>query len=355
MAEGDPIFKTNIVVVEGDITDPDTLAYIDALSTSLRDESNATTVMDMHTSRDLPFLIRSWLKVCCGPQSPVAGTLSQELEMRGYEDESQYPQTRSEVETTLDDMFRSPYATFASLFVDHPRNNITVITLGVETGSFENAETAWNAVDRAVTNVEPQQPRDTHVSFVGNTPTNYLFIQEELPYLNYMAMVSLAVVVLLVLLLTRDLKATLAVGAIVGSTSILVLGVLPLLGIGLAITLMLPLVFVFSIGSDYAVHLAWNMRETRDHPRVYRTVGKAVLFSALTDAGAFLLFLPIPGTPLTGVQDLMARDAMAATVVAIILIFATTLAVIGIAYDPTPDDTPDTDTSSTPDPASTAR
>ncbi len=355
--EGDAeIFKANAVVIEGDITDPAAHDYIDRLSASLQAEAQQSDVIDMHTSRDLPFIVRSWLKVCCGPQSLISGTLSENLEQEGYQEYSQYPQSRPAIENTLDDMFASPYATFSSLFVSYPNNDITIITVSVQTGDFQNAEEAWLAVTSAQDRAADAKPNDVTTSFVGNTPTNYLFSSEQLPWLNYMSIVAMLAAMLLVWAFTRDLKAVLAVTTVIGLTSLWVLGVLPSLGIGLAITLMLPLVFIFSIGSDYAVHMVWNLRQVGDAEKVYGTVGKAVLFSAITDIGAFAVMAPIPGTPLEGIRDLMVRDAIVATIVAIAIIFTATIVILSLFYDvaPAEEDEPEESPAVEPGPAAGA-
>ncbi len=331
---GEPIFKTNVVVVEGDVEGYDTHRYIDNLTLSLGEQSNQTEVLNMDTSRDLPFLIRTWLKVKDGPESVATGSLSELLENQGYRDYSEYPKDREAIHRTIDEIFASPLSTFSSLFVNHPENNITVVTIAVKTGSFDNAEMAWDHTWEAIDRVDGERPSDVTTAFVGNTPTNYLFIQEELPWLTYMSYASFAVVVLLVLAFTRDLKATLAVGLLVGLTSLWLMAILPLLGIGLAITLMLPLVFIFSIGSDYAVHMIWNIKKVGNVERVYETVGKAIMYSAITDMSAFLLFTNIPGTPFHGIRDLMVQKAMVATVVAIGIIFIGTIVITSILYDP---------------------
>ena len=81
------------------------------------------------------------------------------------------------------------------------------------------------------------------------------------------------------------------------------------LGVGLAITLVLPLIFISAIGSDNALHLIWNLEHVRDQLRVYRFVGKAVTVAIATDAIAFIVF--------AFQTDLLVRKTMLATVASV--------------------------------------
>jgi predicted RND superfamily exporter protein len=334
---GEPTFKTNVVVVQGDNTEYDTHQYIDALNSNLTREAEDTEIVNMDTARHLPFIVRTWLKVRDGPESVPRGIISEELGNQGFEENNEYPKTRPEIQRTMDNIFRSPLSEFASLFVNPPNYNITIITVAVKTGSFDRASQAWDSLTRATEEAEPARPDDVHTAFVGNTATNYLFVEEELPWINYMSYIAFAVATLAVLAATRDFRATLAVAGIVGLTSIWLLGVLPLFDIGLAITLMLPLVFVFNIGSDYAIHMIWNIRQVGDVDQVFSSVGKAIFFSALTDIGAFLLFTSwIPG--LSGIRNLPAQEAIEATVLAIAIIFFGTVIIAALFYDVVPAD-----------------
>jgi predicted exporter len=96
------------------------------------------------------------------------------------------------------------------------------------------------------------------------------------------------------------------------------------MGIGLAITLTLPLVFIYCMGSDYGLHLAYACQRGADTEEVFRTTGKAILFSFLTTFGAFALF--------TRVSDLAGRRTMIGTTVAIGIIFVVTLLLIPMFY-----------------------
>jgi predicted RND superfamily exporter protein len=330
--------KTNIVVFEGNNENLQSHRYIEALQGEMSDKES----LNLDTSRNLPFLIRTWLTVKDGPNGAIGqiardearqcstdevpDQLSGPLDQQecGVEQTDNYPQTEEEIETTIDEIFESPMATFASLFVNHPENDISVMTVATSTGDFEDAEAAWNDVWDSADAQQERQPHDLRTAFVGNTALNYLFITEELPWLTYLGIASGIVLLLLAAMFTKTFRATLAIGSVVGLTSVWWLGLLPAFDIGLAITLMLPAVFITSIGSDYAVHMTWSMIREGDHALSYGVVGKAILFSAITDIGAFAVF--------TQTQNVAASEAMLATVIAIALIFLVTMLILPILY-----------------------
>jgi predicted RND superfamily exporter protein len=163
----------------------------------------------------------------------------------------------------------------------------------------------------------------------GNNAVSYLFIKEELPWVNRVGIASFVIVTGLILALTRSWRATFAIGVVELVTSVWWLGLLPPLGIGLSIGLMLPLVFISSIGSDNALHMIWNLEHTGDARRVYRFVGKAVTVAIATDFVAFLVF--------TFQTDLLVRKTMLATVAAVMVLWVVTMLVVPLFYPPPQD------------------
>ncbi len=330
--EGGEQVKTNVIVFEGNNENIQAHRYIERLQGAMDDKGS----LNLDTSRHLPFLVDTWLTVKDGGPGAIQQLAGEEVqsECEGLgvlepEDCRQgaannYPQTEAEIRSEIQQMFNSPLDTFGSLFVNHPDNDISVMTLATTTGSFEDAEAAWMDVWASVEETDSQQPHDLNVAFVGNTALNYLFITEQLPWLSYLGIISALVLGLLALMFTKAIRATVAIVSIVGLTSVWWLGVLPAFDIGLAITLMLPAVFITSIGSDYAVHMTWNMIRNPDREEVYGVVGKAILFSAITTLGAFAVF--------TQTQNVAAAKAMLATVIAIVVIFAATMLVMPVFY-----------------------
>ncbi|HLE96156.1 MAG TPA: hypothetical protein VI997_02195, partial [Candidatus Thermoplasmatota archaeon] len=235
-----------------------------------------------------------------------------------------YPETREEMKALMDEVFDSPLYQFGNLFADHPDDRTAIMVVTVRARSFEDASEVWDQVWSAVRENEDLRPAGMEVAFVGNTATNYLFIAKELPWIQFMGIAVNVIVVTLVAITMRSFRAIVTVGLASVLTSIWWLGVLPSVGIGLAITLTLPIIFISAIGSDYALHLATSVRGSKDLLETFRTTGKAILFSFVTTFGAFLIY--------TQVSNLAVRRTMIATTIATVIIFAATLLIVPMMY-----------------------
>lgn len=137
---------------------------------------------------------------------------------------------------------------------------------------------------------------------------------------------SLAIVALLVGLFSRSVRAVAATLTPMLLTFTWWLGALPTpaVDIDLAFIFMIPIAFITSLGSDYAVHLTWNLQNQRDPTFVFRTVGKAVAYSGFTTAASFLVFTrgAIRGS----------YEMFEAAVIAIVLMAVLTLLTVPLFY-----------------------
>ena len=336
--------KANVIILEGDVTDPAMHAYINGLTGTLRknalageyrnpvtNETQESRVI-ADTLRDLPFLMNTWLTVKDGLPGTAAflgaPALEQLFNETGLQDPTgrsrPYPDTQEEIRKELDAIFESPLYQFGNLFVDHPDYDMTVIVFSVRAATYPDAESVWNEVQAAIVENEPLRPEGVKTSFFGNTAINYLFVAKQVPWLNAMNLVATGLVVVLVFLFTRRIGPTLAVGAVSALASTLWFGLLPVMDIGLAISLTLPLIFISAMGSDYALHLALRCSRSKNPRETFEGVGKGVLFSFITTFGAFLIF--------TRISDLAGRRSIVATCLAIAVVFAVTLTIIPILY-----------------------
>lgn len=338
--------KANVLIFEGDLADPAAHRYIAAITATLRqndlrgyylaNESDAANRTESRvigdTLKDLPFIVETYLTVQGGIDGAAqylgANALGPILESRGLADPTgsteTYPQTRAEIVRTLDGMFASPLHQFGNIFIDKHDYRTAVTIFSVRAATYEDAEAVWNEVQTAIKANEDLKPAGMQVSFFGNTAINYLFVAKQVPWLGYMSIATNIVVIVIVFAFTRDVRATALVGALNFLTSTLWVGFLPFIGIGLAINLTLPLVFIFCMGSDYGLHLGMRCKRTGDTRGTMESVGKGVLFSFLTTFGAFLVF--------TRISDLAGRRAMVATALAIAIVFLVTLLTVPIFY-----------------------
>lgn len=328
-SENDDV-KANIIIFEGNINDPDAHRYMDAIEASLKRRGVGTELADgtegriiPDTLRTLPFLVRTYLTVRDGVPGAGGFILSNALAAR-FAEANPYPDSEAEIEALLKEVETTPLRGLGHLFFDGPENSMAMMTFSVKAASYEDAAEVWRQVQASINDNEALRPDSMQVSFFGNTAINYLFVAKELPWVAYMSVVSNVLVLAFVYIPTRQIRPTIVVGVLNFLTSIWWLAVLPDLGVGLAITLTLPLVFIYAIGSDYGLHLVLNAQETKDTEETFRTTGKAILFSAITTFGAFLIF--------TQMSNLAVRRTMIGTAAAIPVILIVTVLVVPLLY-----------------------
>lgn len=326
--------KANILTFSGTtLLTPEAMAYYREIEANLKTQPRVIP----DTLRTLPFFIETWQTVRGGAPGAVENIVAGELlgiplpvplPEPVEEQVNTFPTTEEELTEAVNSMFESPMRELSSIIINYPANDMAAMTFSVRAATYDEAaevwDQIWSAVGKANATFGGHPPGDIKVAFVGNTATNYLFIAKQLPWLTYMNIVSNIILVVLVFLLTRSPKATLVTLAISTLTSLWWLAVLPSLGIGLAITLTLPLAFIIAIGTDYAVHFIWNIRATQDPRAVFESTGKAVLFSAITTTGAFLFFIPV--------QNVAVSRTMVATSIAFVIIFVVTVLMIPAFY-----------------------
>lgn len=340
--DSDESEKANVIVIQGDITDPAVHDYIKGITATLRaynasgwtDEAGEARESRIiaDTLKDLPFLVNTYLTVKDGipgaGQFIAADALAQRFAENGFDDPSgqtqTYPQSREEMLAILDEVQDSPLYQFQNLFLSAPEYDMTVIVFSVKAATYEDAEAVWFEVQSAIAANDAIRPEGTQATFFGNTAINYLFVAKQVPWLGYMSIATNVLVGALVLVFTRNVRATLVVATLNFLTTTLWLGILPLFDIGLAISLTMPLVFIAAVGSDYGLHLALRCHRTKDTYGAFEGVGKGVLFSFVTVLGSFFIF--------TRISDLAGRRSMVATAIAITVCFVATLLIVPIFY-----------------------
>ncbi len=313
------------IIFEGDMTDPAVHEYIRALSANLLTCPNGT----FFSANDATVVIDGYLMIRYGtagaPVTIVTGYAP--FDMPSGAPSGKYPTTKEGMKALLDEMFAGPMGHFLSMFLNK-RYEMGLIDVWstMESNTFEESERLWNQEYAMIqkTDDEIGRPDGLEIHTRGLTTFSYLFITEELPWLGYISIASLIAVVVLVSLATRNLKAIATVGIVMWLTSLWWLGILPLFNIGLSVTLMLPAVFIMCMGSDYSVHLVWNIMQTKDPKEVYGSTGKAVLYSAITTLGAFAIF--------SWMTSIVSARAMLAVVIAIVAIYVCTILVVPIIY-----------------------
>jgi predicted RND superfamily exporter protein len=322
--------KANILTFQGPgILTPEAMEYYRTIEANLKTKERVIP----DTLRTLPFFIETWLTVKNGGTGAASNVVIQQLIASGQLPPSAasqadpFPKTEEGIRSEIDQMFNSPMRELASIIVNHPvaivdkEHGMAAMTFSVRAATYDEAEMVWHQVWGAVAEANKtfggHAPDGISVAFVGNTATNYLFIADELPWLTYMNVVDNIMLVVLVFVMTRSVKTTFVTLVLSALTSLWWLAVLPFFGIGLAITLVLPMAFIIAIGTDYGIHFMWNIKQTGNAREVFESTGKAVLFSAITTTGAFTFFILL--------QNVAVARTMLATTIAFVIIFVVTL------------------------------
>jgi predicted RND superfamily exporter protein len=302
---------TNVLVVEGDLTTPAAQALLKDLEAELktleyvRDDS----VVSIH------FALNAWIQVRQGTAGAPA-VLAQESADPG----STFPQDQAGIRALLDEMFDTPLENYAAFFIDPTDYKIGVVLVEIaQPSEFEALEAKWDGLNTVLDRVQQRHPdAGLRIHLAGASAIAYLFTSTELPYVQTAALLGLAVAFVQVFVLRRSLLDALVVTGVVVAAGAWWMGLLVLLDIPLSIALVVPVVILEAIASDYALH----QRYAIDHegPAAWGTVGRAIWYSALTDIGAFLVF--------TRVRYGLLADATVATVAVLACALVATLILV---------------------------
>lgn len=306
---------SNSLVLRGDLTTPESMALLRAMES----EIGALPFVRTESAVNIHFALVSWIQVRGGTAgAPVV--IAQETADPG----STFPETQEEIEFLIDEMFSTPLATYASFFIENdgeePEYQIGNMLVEIhQPDNLEDLELVWEELSATIERLQREHPdADMEIHLAGGTALGYLFTKEELPYLQVAGIIGILVTGGLVLLIRRDARDAMTVAAVVGTTGVAWLGALWLLDIPLSIALVVPVVMVAAIGSDYALHLRYDLRA--EGIAAWDTIGRAVVFSAITDIGAFLIF--------SRMRYGLLADATTATAVALALTLLSTLILV---------------------------
>ncbi|HUR25486.1 MAG TPA: hypothetical protein VM327_05680, partial [Candidatus Thermoplasmatota archaeon] len=227
------------------------------------------------------------------------------------------------IHAAYDDMrSREEFAPLLLTFMDEDYSiawALTFVNIPIDQSATEKADTAFKAV---VATTPPGSATEDH--YFGTLTGIKKYNDYTNTWLKLSNVVSTIVVLALVLLFTRSWRTVAVVSVPLVLTFVWWVGILPVLDIDLAFVYLIPTSFITSIGSDYAVHLAYNMHLGTRPRDVFRTVGKGVAFSSTTALVSFLIFArgAIRGS----------YEMFVACVAAIIIITVTTFLAVPLFY-----------------------
>lgn len=367
---------TELVVIETTpkgVADPATIDYLRQLDQSFK--ADTKTIPKASNVNSLIIALNTYYSLRDGLLNPKA--LDDQTCKGSFPSDacqSPIPRNRDQVFADIDAAFDSKvWSSLMALFTGRTGNIVvTHVFYHIGSETYAGLKGDWDSLnhDIAATTV-PRPSTVTDVNLVGTQDTFYLYVtygQPWLEYVGYMAAFLTLAVAILVVGRLRDALAlvpgTVAFGLwftsvyqhdaaliyLAGAAGIVTLallwalrardiaaimvpmilasvwwaGLLPLFDIKASLTLMLPTVFLISVGSDYAIQYVWNYRQIGDMAVVYGSTGKANLFVVAATVMAFLLFVPMK-------LVLSSQGALAAAL-AIIVIFVVTTLLVPLFY-----------------------
>ena len=292
------------VILEGDATDPALLDYTRALEAELYE-----TLGEGAEVVSLNRVLGSYEVLKDG-----AGPAVRRFLFAGGDLSRAAPDTREGIQGALATMHSSPAWSPLVSVMTSPDLDLSVLIVRPPepANSLEAAGELYGRLEHVLEETRAEEPAGVTTHFLGYRTVTYLFIQSSLFWMRVLFAVSLALACALLFAFTRSPRAVLAVALVMLVTGVWWLGLLPPFNIYISVFLIFPVVFIASIGSDYAVHLVWGTLKTGDAARVYGETGKAVLFSVLTTSSVFFLFA---ATYLVSVTQVMLSVGLAVVAV----------------------------------------
>jgi len=233
------------------------------------------------------------------------------------------PMDHDTMEQYIAEMMADPYwEPFWPILMNEEHNFSMLLHIVLAHKDYADAKNIRNEIYSAIEKAEPLKPsyiRDPRV--VGLRSTIYTFLNYSLFWTTVLFIVSLIMVAFLSWLFIRRWRAVAGITLSMVINTLWWLGLCAIFGLEISIAMVLPIIFITCLTSDYDIHIMWNVYKSGDPGYTYRTVGKSVFFSALTDCVAFGIF------GLSSIKGFVAYP-MAATALAIAGGFCVSILVI---------------------------
>jgi predicted RND superfamily exporter protein len=275
------------IILEGDVTDPEALEYVRSLEEEVYERDLVARKANVQSLVSLLGNYEMLENGTAGAAFPYVENTARDQGPR-----SQAPDSREEVESDVQAMYGSRAWAPTAKFLVSQEMDLTVLIVApdAEADSYEEAESLWNQLTAVKEGASEDQPDDVEAHIYGFRTIPYHFVNWSQDSLRNIFFASLATAMTLVGVFTRRWRAVAAVGVPMAASALWWWGLLPVAGIYVGVFLLFPMIFITSIGSDYAAHLVWSLHEGEPFDQVFSSVGKAVAFSAVTDAAAFGVF-----------------------------------------------------------------
>jgi predicted RND superfamily exporter protein len=303
------------VIYEGNVTGSAARDYMDRVVGELADRG---VVADTANVYDLPLVLQGYEAVESGQER--AGTLAPEPPgggSGGGDGDRGSSMSGDEARDAIESMYASPiwHSTAQTIVSPEQSTAVAYVNPIPRDDSFSSARDLDAAIGTAVQEAGPA-PDDVSTHVYGFKIMAFDFLDFSITWLWVLFGLTFSATTVGAWFLLDDLRTVAAVTAPMAVSGLWWLGLLPVFGISITIYLFVAVLFITSIGSDYAAYLAWKARRKGSLEESFATTGRAVTYAAVTDGAAFLAFsfVAIPS----------ASDMMLAAFLAIVTIFAAT-------------------------------
>jgi len=325
MGRPDDTVTAEVLILEGDLTNPETVDYIHALEDELRKNPRSIS------SLTVGVLGYHWyLGLYESERYGNAGTVLALVDsfISGYPIEGLCPMTREGIETSLQNCKEDPFwSPWLIMFISQDDTISFLPVIYMAGYGWSESRAVKSEISHAIEKVDVKKPDGVEVYVEGLRTSTYNFMAVTVTWSWILMAAAFLVSLLLMYLFTRRLRAVLAIALPMLFSIMWWMGIIPLFGIKMNPGLLIPMIFITSIAPDYADHLIWNSYKTGSVERSFSTAGKAIMFSALTDFGAFYIF------SFMYIKAFVAQPMLAVAICVVIMFILTTVLIPALLTD----------------------
>jgi hypothetical protein len=249
-------FADHAIVLTGEVTHPEALAYKQRLAEELAAQAEQTDALRAEAAVPLSDVMRDWLAICCPAEDATTPGVEEPVQPPEEADQDRYPTTQEEVEAMVAEMVEAPYEPTVRPVIAEPTGPATVLAFDARTG--DRAEASWSATQAAIEAAEPQRPNDVQTAVVGPAAEAQLTAEEQVPWAMYALAAASATAGVLALGYTREVTGTLAVLLAVGLAGVWGLGVLVLVDTPVTVASTSGLVVGLLVAGAWSTRRAWG-------------------------------------------------------------------------------------------------
>jgi predicted RND superfamily exporter protein len=275
-------------ILEGDLTNPACVNYSYKLEDALRKNPRSISALTIGVLNPY-WYIGLYEAEKYGNIGTLLG-LGQSI-IPGYPIEGLCPDTREGIEGDLEEIKADPlWNEWLRMFIGEDDSIAFLPIIYLAGYGWDESRALKSEIYKAIDEVEEDKPEGVNIYLEGLRTSTYNFLAITSAWSWILFLAALACSLICIAFFTRKGRAVLALALPMVFSTMWWLGIVPFFGIKINPGLIIPIIFITSIAPDYADHLIWNSYKTGDVEYTFSTTGKAILFSAITDFGAFFIF-----------------------------------------------------------------